>query len=397
MNALIVPILAIAVAFWVWQRAELSELREKEVSALAALAKERAKVQTSSDIAPIAPSAILPKREPVSDERFMIFMADVNALTAAPRSRQQFRDVFPRRNDLCDTLRSLTTKQLRSLTASLDKDKAHNFLFTAGNISPRTVLEVMYQMRSESGETGLPGHAPNAFEHWFHENPKALLEWACERGFPDGFDDACKKWATASAAVLDPTPENMAKLFPPKDMFTPAAKVIANLPNPEAQLTFFRSLYAATGGVSDGAGFSSILSRFTEVVPFAQAAHIADSVPHFLLRDVAESRTVGVVNSRANSSLRYFVAAMSRDGSVAARWNWLVARPEDRPTELQTFGLIESWCQRDYGEVAAWIRSLPLSAERDTFRKAMLRFEKEEDRRTPRHDGKLRASEWEAQ
>lgn len=368
MKAIVFSSIAVAIAVAVWQQAELGELRSKESAVVATLAQSDAQ-------SVVAKPSTSPETAPVSDDELRSFTNDLHLLrTELLRTRVHFESAFQERNDLCDTLRRLTADQIRAVVATLDKEVGHNFMFTAGKVSPRAVLEVMYQMRSEHGETGAPGHAPNAFENWLYEDPAALLNWAREKGFPEGFDNACAQWAAAAAAVVEPTPENMAKLFPIKGYFCPASHVIVSLPTQDARVTFFRSLHDAIGGASDGDGFYPIFAQFTRHVPFAQASRVADSVPMSRFGVVESHHIVGIESPRTNGSLRYNIARMSRDGTIAERWNWLVSRPEDRPTEVQTNGLIQFWCERDYAEVAAWARGLSNGSERTAVKKAIVKF-----------------------
>jgi hypothetical protein len=284
---------------------------------------------------------------------------------------------------LCDTIERLSTAQLRSVVEAWPTDEKsegkrklgiHRFVILAGDINPSATIPLMYDLRDEWGETNVPGSARETFQYWFRHDSEGLLKWAMQAGMPEGFEDGCAIWADAALVARAPSVENVRKLISHKTNWAWAQiEAVSKLATSEARLTFFQNLHIATGGVYNDLG--PLVRKLSERIPFAQLAYLADTAPTF---QTSQPQRSGGLNTGGPEdqlgSLRLEVAAHSRDGTAAQRWNWLTQRSEDHPSDKLFGRLVDAWCKSDYAETAAWIRSLPPGYDRDMATKAVIAF-----------------------
>ena len=136
-------------------------------------------------------------------------------------------------------------------------------------------------------------------------------------------------------------------------------------------MMFLQNLHAATGGTSDD--LLAFITPLMKRTPFPQMAELADAAPTI-------SASGKIVDSddpplqAPFGSLRFELARASRDGTAAERWHWLVQRNEDRAAGTSLEKLVTSWCLNDYFDTAAWVRTLPAGAERDSAAKGIMGF-----------------------
>jgi hypothetical protein len=367
----------------IWQASKLGALDERER-------------QLVMRPAPVAAHETLlsasPQRVPVSAEKLASFTSELHSLqrVSGRPGENAFYSTLLRRADLCETLAQLSSAQLREVVDALaptGADSVREVMSASGILCPRSTLEVVAKMGAdERGKFMLPASYP-AFQNWLDADPKGLFEWFREKQFADVTEKNDHVWGFAAAAIAEPSAENMARLLALPDSLTIAGHVVSKLPDAVARISFFRALHQSTKGNSEGVGFYSIVNRFVRHTPFAQAAHVADATPPFGFRTEKGERFGGIDMPEANGSLRYNIAVLSDDGTVAERWNWLVSREVDRPSEIQLDALIRYWCARDYSEVATWVRSLPAGRERESIRRALHKYV------SP--TGKEIAAEWE--
>ena len=397
MKLFLIAVISAAVAFAAWQRSILIELHRTE----ARLHSESVGTETISPApAPQEESDVQNSQtSPVSDAEAIAFTAAVLAVKAEFET-----NLWSKLSDenqlshpiLCETLRRLTSGQLRAILDAwlggepYAGDRAtgiNRFMLLAGKVNPSAAVPLMYELLKERGEEKMPGSLPMAFQQWFRQDADGLLKWAQQAGMPDGFGGLCAIWADAVLAAREPSVENVRKLASHKhgwDGFS-RNEVVLKLPTQQARLTFFQSLHEATGGVSDDIGI--YVWQLADRVPFTQLAHLADETPAFK-PSKPEGETFDGMGVTPLGSLRLEIADRSRDGTAAQRWEWLTQREEDRPSGKHLGWLVKKWCKNDYADTAAWVRALPPGPERDTATKEVIAFLKYNG------GGKL-VSEWE--
>ena len=401
MKAAIISILIVAVAIGFLQREKLNALHASEQRVSVALRSE-----SPSDSSPRTSTEPRQTAPPLSNEELVKFTNRIMTLRARLANEQGNIAGWPTAEDdpeLCAILSRLTSQQLREIIehwerAQKDEKKKirmgiDRLINLAAQMNPRATLDAIFELAEQRGEEGAVGDAAISLKEWFDQNPAELLRWARERQAPYPHKETFATWKAAAAALLETTPETVAELVahsdPPKDwpkQFS-AEDILRKLKTYESRLAFLRCLHAATGGTTTGWILNQYAHAMSDHIPFDQAAMLADSLPEFRpvnesMKSIYESGTVYF------GSLRYAIAEVYRDGTVAARWNWLVSRPEDRPHGKKLEYLISEWCKRSYGdgnksynEVAQWVRGLPLGAERTEVRQAILAFCKEDLRK----------------
>lgn len=402
MKAAIITLVFAGVAIGFWQRTEIESLHAAEALSLGERQQATVEGETSA-AAQAEGDSVEPADALVSDEEVTAFSTDlisVRAEFATDRWYKNRHETWTENPKVCETLRRLTSQQLRAIIASWEssepsdpqqKNGIHRFMNLAGMMNPRAALEVMYQLKDERGEKGVLGWIDVPLKSWFRKDPSALLAWLKEKGFPEGFNRSAQVWADAATVLNEPTTENVAKLVPVITGYA-AIELARKLPTQESRTAFFRNLHAANGGKSDDV--RTFVRAMADKVPFSQVAQIADAVPPF--RPSVPEKKDCYDKMQPLGSLRFEVALGSRDGTPEQRWNWLVRQPDDRPTGKVLNYLLSQWCERDYSDVAIWARGLPPGEERDEIRKAIHTFVKEDQRMRPKGDGKDRAAEWEA-
>lgn len=401
MKPVIILMVVAAVAIGYWQRTEIESLHSVET-----LSNAESQPTETREQAPGTPQSenptLEPEQAPLSTERVAMFTADLLAVRAHFATDHWFKKryaTWTENPNVCETLSKLTSQQLRAIIASWEssapndprqKNGIDHFVNLAGMMNPQATLEVMCQLKDERGEKGGYGLIDVPFKTWFRKDPQALLTWL-QKQKGQSIRKNGQIWADAATALNDPSPENVAKLAP-SISGNAAMELAGKLPTQESRIAFFQSLHAANGGKSDDV--RTFVRVMAGKVSFSQFAQIADTVPPFQA-SVPEQKN-GYWKMQPLGSLRFEVALGSRDGTPEQRWNWLVQRPEDRPTGKVLSYIVSQWCDRDYSDVAIWARGLPPGEERDEIRKAIQTFVKEDQRMRPKGDGKDRAAEWEA-
>lgn len=402
MKAAFSIILVAAIAIGFWQREKLVNLHALEQRASVALnAESSSQGVVSESIEPLQTAT------PVSEIELTDLSARMLKLRtelANERTRDSQSRNWPAAEDdaeVCSLLSRLTSQQLRRIIEDWERDESNSQKHTkagisrlmnlAGMMNPRATLDAMFEIAELRGEKGAVGDPSLTLSVWFDRDPAELLRWARGRQAPESvglYKETFATWVAAAEALAEMTPETVGRLlshsnplldwqknFSPHDVFR-------KLETYESRLTYLRCLHAATGGTTPGWLVDGCAQTMSWLIPFGQAAMMADSLPGFRPANKTaehEGRTVYF------GSLRFAIAEVYRDGTVAARWNWLVSRPEDRPQEKQLEYLIGKWCESEYGngydEVATWARSLPPGAERSEIRQAILAFCKEQLKR----------------
>ncbi len=395
MKSALTFILTTALVIGFWQRAKLKTIQVAEVRA----------TSSQPSIPPLKQPPAVPLQNyqvgpPVSNEEFTEFTERIITLREELKNeRRDTRGWSAAEDDpqLCAVLSRLTSQQIREVIETWERQSCarpenknmgvHRFFNLAAMMNPQATLEAMFQLVEERGEKGGKiGSVAIPIKVWFAQNPSELLVWARERQAPDFYKEMLVTWKAAAAALIETTPETVRELVahsdPLKDwqkQFSPE-DILRELKTYEARLAFLRCLHAATGGTTTDWIVNGYAQAMSWHIPFGQAAMLADSLPGFRPANEStefEGRTVYF------GSLRYAIAEEFRDATVAARWNWLVSRAEDRPQGKKLEYLIGKWCDRDYGnnnyeDVAAWARSLPRGEERTEIRQAILAFCKEQ-------------------
>lgn len=388
MKLLSIGVISVAVAFGVWQRSTLTDLRAEEAR-LSSEPVELKSGQTASapqDASDAENSRILP----FTDAEMTAFTAAILAVKEDFETNRWSKVSDENQLShpiLCETLQRLTSKQLRSILDAWPggeanaKDRAtglSRFMLLAGKVNPSAAIPVMYELLKERGEEMVPGSPQVAFQHWFRHDPDGLLQWVRQAGLPDGFDGLAATWADTVLAAREPSVENVRKLVSHNkhgwdDWMR--SEAVLKLPTQEARLTFFQSLHEATGGVADDIGI--YVWQLADRVPFIQLAHLADETPAFKPSRPEGKTFDGFRDNEPRGSLRCEIAVRSRDGTAAERWAWLTKRAEDRPSGKLLGRLVKAWCQHDYPDTAAWVRALPPGLERDAVTKEVIAFLKD--------------------
>ena len=404
MKLTIILAVVVAIAAGIWQRVEIRNLHAEEGRVRAVVHSEGTSAKTPASV---SSNALTPPatRAPVSKEELAHFTADLISKRADfETDRWHDKHYATGKKDRVDfeVVSRLTVEQMHTFFAAWDADGAQTdmhergsvrLLMAIGTINPRATLEFLYQLREQRGEKMVPSSAMDTFKAWFQQDPEALLRWAREKGFPEGFENQSGIWGDAAAAMLEPTAENVARFVAHRGYSaeTAATEIGWRLMDKEKWIAFFKHLHAATDGKSDNV--TSYVWSWVQKVPFTQAANVADSVPDFrpaIRERVSEGREDVV------GSLRYNIARFSRDGTPGQRWDWLVSRPADYPKGRELVHLINQWCEREYKEVAEWARALPPSPARSEIRKAILDFVKDGRSVWPPEYSKKLAAEWES-
>lgn len=383
MRIFLVALIAAAVAFAAWQRRTLVALRVEEARIVSEFSHTEIHTVTRGQHYDNAPqNAPAPA---VTDAEMASFTAVVLAV------KDEFEtDRWYKLSDengmshpvLSETLCRLTTAQLRSVVDAwagnevIEGDREtgiHRFMLLAGKVNPSAAIPLMYEWLKERGKKRLFGAPGQAFQNWFRQDADGLLNWAREAGMPEGFDGLCATWADAVVAAREPSVENVRRLGAHQFGWDNWARneVVLKLPTPDARLTFFQNLHAATGGVCDDVG--NYVWQLAQRIPFAQLTHLADNTPAFKPSKPEREEALGGDKEQLGS-LRLEVAATSRDATAAQRWEWLTQSEEDRPSGKLLGRLVKAWCKNDYPDTAAWVRALPPGPERDTATKEVIAF-----------------------
>jgi hypothetical protein len=322
----------------------------------------------------------------LSDEEFVRF-----ADTVVARRRDFESNRFERLADqssgnwkipsaLCEPLSRVSAAQLRSLLNELDggsslkydsSTPAGRFLWLADRTNPAAAIQLIYQMAAENAERNFGAGVSVAFWFWFQQDPAGLLHWARAAGTPEGFDGACGLWVDAAETLLAPSVENVRRFLAHKGYHAEmaASQLAAQFPSAELRLQFFQSLHAASGGTLN---IENYVGHLVARAPFAELAHLADTVPPFTPLTTLQSDPFE--RGEPAGSLRCEIAIHTRDGTAETRWQWLTQRPEDRPAGKLLARLVNEWCDHDFPDTAKWAKTLPPGPERDTARKAIAGF-----------------------
>lgn len=399
MKPFLLFITSAVVALGAWQRHTLVDLRGET----ARLTAELKDLDTRSDPpSKDEPESTQPDAPIVTDAELAEFASSVAAVKDGFGTDLGIRTVGgggPSHPEICDPLSRLTSAQIRAVIdawpASPGEDRAlkiQNFLRIAGRVNPAATVPLLYELlKDPNGIHVADWSAEATFLTWLRHDPEGLLTWAQQAGMPEGFGGQCATWAHAALVVRDPSVENVRKLLGDKTVLrSPFREVALKLQTPEARLTFFQNLHVATGGIYDELG--KIVTVLAERTPFPQLAYLADTAPAFKSSKEQGSDLAGFTGRPRDQlgSLRLEVAAHSRDGSAAQRWEWLTRRPEDHPSDKLFGRLVDAWCKNDYADTAAWIRSLPPGSDRDMATKKVIAF-------LEYNGGGKRVSEWKTQ
>lgn len=385
MRILLTALVVAAVAFAAWQRRTLVELRGETARVSSELKNADVRLVPSpknepQSEAPDAPGVTDAELAELTSSYFAVkdgFRADLGI--------QVVGGADPSHPEVCETLSRLTRTQLRAVIDAWPPEPPpvenrpagiETFLRLAGRVNPAATVPLLYELLKEPKGMRVPDwSAEAAFQSWLRHDPEGLLQWAQQAGMPEGYRGQCATWADAALVVRDPSVENVRKLLDHKSILeSPFREVALKLPTPESRLTFLQNLHAATGGIYDDLGY--IVTVLAERTPFPQLAHLADAAPAFKASK-EQGRDIGGFTGRPRDqlgSLRLEVAAHSRDGTAAQRWEWLTQRAEDRPSGKLVGRLVDAWCKNDYPDTAAWVRALPPGPEREAVTKEVIAF-----------------------
>ena len=387
MRYFLVAVLFAAVALAAWQRRTLVALRAEEGRIVA---EQRGTLYQIETVA----SQVEEGRRHVSAPTITdAEMADFTVAVFAVQSEFETNQWLKVSDEnglshpvLCETLRRLTTAQLRAVIEAWPGEETpggdratgiHRFMLLAGKVNPAAAVPLMYELLSERGYErtyyDVPGAPAGAFQCWFRKDPDGLLKWAQQARMPEGFGGMCATWADAVLAVGEPSVENVRELasHPSRWDNQSGSEVVLKLPTSAARLRFFQSLHTVTGGVCDDLG--AFVWPLAQRLPFSQLAYLADQTPAFKPSE-PERQTALDPTPQQLGSLRLEVAARSRDGTAAQRWDWLTQREEDRPSGKLLGRLVKEWCTNDYTDTATWVRSLPPGTARDNATKEVIAF-----------------------
>lgn len=373
-------VMVAAIAWGVRQRQLIHRLRESE-ERLTAAASFTANWPSSSPAT--QSNAPEPQGSVVQEAEFLKFTRQVVELKGVFGSedyhdiRSDLSGAFP---ELCKTMENLTPEQLDAaveawlasdLSTQVKLNGLMRFTSLACTVNPASAVRMIYQRLAKfraDGTTIVPAPPGEGLQQWFRQDPDALLAWiSANEPLPEDQGQS-RLWADAALVSKDPSVENMRRFLGHNfDWLNRAAlDVTRHLQGPADRLRFFQSLFTVTNGVHDN--LHRYVITLAPRVPFTQLAYIGDQVST-MKPSMPQPMKDAVGFTVYLGSLRWEIAVRSRDGSAAQRWQWLVERPEDRPTGYGLGALVKAWCGNDYTDTANWLRSLPPGPERDEIYK----------------------------
>ena len=242
-----------------------------------------------------------------------------------------------------------------------------NFVTMATLVNPETVLDTFFQHPEISKDA--ESYVHKALETLFYNDPDAIVRIAEAETIPDAFRDACNVWRYASAALKEPTAENIKRLFSSPELKRrqdgiPVLALLSRLPTQEGRAAYIQTIHERTKGTFDKGHI--LVQPLAERLPFAQLAQLADSAPPM----TPSGQNFHELDEPQSLDFRQTVACLSRDASIAARWKWLIKGDEAAAESLLTHprnpkagsplnAIIKSWCGDTFEETATWARSLP--------------------------------------
>ncbi len=378
MKLLIVSLVVAALGFAAWQRAQIVELRQMEQRLVSEAAVHPTPTQPSA-ATPGVPAVDQPSESRLSDEDFTRFTSQVMGRRRDFETERFYKfarvsagnwAAFP---DLCEPLSRLSPAQLLTVLKEWTGGKPiqrggeegpGRFLMLAERVNPAALVKLIYQLQEEKDSFLAAPYPQMALQYWFRQDSDELLRWARAVGTPGGFENACAIWADAAEVVREPSVENVRRFLGHGASYEAkgaAAALVSRLRTDEARLQYFQSLHTVTKGKVANPG--TCLGSLPLTTPFGKLAHLADALPPF---EPADPAARPFFYGEPIGSLRYEVAASSRDGTAEQRWRWLLQRPADAPSGKLLLRLTREWRDQDFADTAAWARSLPPGPDRQT-------------------------------
>lgn len=403
MKAVIYSLVIASLGFAAWQRKQIVDLQKAEQQ----LSSPAAALSPAPERAPeklIAPAPDQSFGQGLSEDDFARFTSQVmgrkrdfeeDRFNKFARVSSGNWAAFP---DLSEALSRLSPDQLLSVLKQWSggkpversaSDGPGNFLMLVERVNPSALVKLIYRLQEEKDPLLSKPYPQMALRYWFRQDSNELLQWARAAGTPGGFDNVCAIWADAAEIIREPSLENVRRFLAHGSSYEAmdaTAALAGQLPSDESRLQYFQNLHTVTKGkVAKTDRYLGDLPRTTS---FGKLAHLVDSLPPLEPTDPGkESRTF--FYGEPLGSLRYELAAESRDGTAEQRWQWLLQRPSDAPSEKLLIRLVREWRDYDFADTAAWAKSLPPGPNREIVHREIARFLKA-------HGKENLAAEWKA-